>query len=97
MKMATIFLVLFVTFVNINSMCHAQRTAVGRLNTTVKKLNRKTDSLEKEVDAFWKEVDDIWTAVSESGTMAQNHNNRTSTDGLGNTRSQNLKTNKTTP
>ena len=92
--MANIFLILFVACV-INSMCSAQRTAVGRLlNTEVRKLKRKTDSLQTEVDNIWNEVDGIWAEVSGPGRIAQNYNNRTGTDGLGNINSQNFKTNK---
>ena len=92
--MANIFLILFVACV-INSMCSAQRTAVGRLNTEVRKLKGKTDSLQTEVDNIWIEVNDIWTEVSGPGRIAQNFNNRTGTDGLGNSNSQNCETNKT--
>ena len=90
--MSNISLILFVACAAINSIYNAERTDVGHLNTKVRKLNRKTDFLQKEVDDIWKEVDDIWAEVSDPGTVTHIYNNRTRTDDLGNTNSQNLKT-----
>ena len=92
--MVNIFLILFVACV-INSMCSAQRTAVGRLKTEVRQLKGKTDSLQTEVDNIWIEVNDIWAEVSVPGRIAQDYNNRTGTDGLDSSNNQNFKTNKT--
>ena len=74
--MSNISLILFVACAVVNSMCNAQKTAVGHLNIKIRKLNRKTDFLQQEVD-------DIWATVLKPDIVGQDYGNRTRTDDEG--------------